>query len=821
MIGAMNLRGQLRAAAFAAALSAVTTICFVARTARADAVAAFDLAGPRVEMKVMRGGRTLPIANVPNLQPGDRLWVHPDFPDSQSVHFLVVVAFLRGSTNPPPENWFTKAEAWNKGVREEGFFVNVPQGAQQALLFLAPETGGDYGSLRAAVRGKPGVFVRASQDLNQASLDRSRLDQYMKEVRESEGLEAKELHERSVLLARTLNIKLEMQCFDKPLEQQPSCLMQNSDQKVLDDGHSQSMVAALTSGPSTDLIGAVSTTPLAGGGSYSPYVGAIVDLARIMESFRTPDYQYIPSLALPKQEQLNLRLNNPPSFRKPKSVIVVGLPAVEAAQLPPLRPVHPGEVFCMQKPSLVLPVEGAPLVFSTDIGHHFVLEFKDKSGVKVKLPARADAAHGGLVIETHDLQGRELEPEFTGVVRGSWGFEVYEGPRFDFKSARNGKWNVAAAEQTALVVGRDDVLHVQSACAACVEKVSFKNERGEEIKAGWKILRPDALEVQVALKAESPGTVTMAVKQFELAKADEVVLHAYAEAAHLENFTINAGDQQGVLRGGRLDEVENVELKGVRFAPGKLSRANERDELQVAAIGTASTGAWQADEKLVAHVTLKDARVLDLPASVGAARPKVALISKTVRPVATPTSLRLGSAEELPQDARLSFFLKTVVPEKFPQSEKIEVGTVDEAFHVMLSVAEGALVMQDAGSVVVTLEPLKSFGPSAFGPLRFRPVSADGTKGDWVPLANLVRLPTLTEIRCPESSDQQCRLIGSNLFLIDSVASDAQFTHVSPVPDGFMESTMNVPRPQETGLYIKLRDDPGTVNTVVLPVLPD
>jgi len=131
--------------------------------------------------------------------------------------------------------------------------------------------------------------VRASQDLNQASLDRSRLDQYMQQVRESEGMDAKQLHDRSVLLARTLNIKLEMQCFDKPIEQQPSCLMQNSDQKVLDDGHSQSMVAALTSGPSTDLIGAVSTTSLAGGGTYSPYVGAIVDLARLMESFRTPD----------------------------------------------------------------------------------------------------------------------------------------------------------------------------------------------------------------------------------------------------------------------------------------------------------------------------------------------------------------------------------------------------------------------------------------------------------------------------------------------------------------------------------------------------
>src|SRR6202047_3221826 len=326
------------AGAMTMALAAAAGMTFLAvRSVRADGAAAFDLSGPRVEMKVMRAGKTLPIANVPNLQAGDRLWIHPDFPDSQSVHFLVVVAFLRGATNPPPENWFTKAEAWNKQVREEGFFVTVPQGAQQALLFLAPETGGDYGSLRATVRGKPGVFVRASQDLNQASLDRSRLDQYMEQVRESAGMDAKELHERSVLLARTLNIKLEMQCFDKPIEQQPSCLMQNSDQKVLDDGHSQSMVAALTSGPSTDLIGAVSTTSLAGGGTYSPYVGAIVDLANLLESFRTPDYQYFPSLALPKLEQLNLRLNNPPSFRKPKSVLVVGLPAVGAVQVPPLR----------------------------------------------------------------------------------------------------------------------------------------------------------------------------------------------------------------------------------------------------------------------------------------------------------------------------------------------------------------------------------------------------------------------------------------------------------------------------------------------------
>src|SRR5581483_11670627 len=102
-------------------------------------------------------------------------------------------------------------------------------------------------------------------------------------------------------------------------------------------GHSQSMVAALTSGPSGDLMGAITATPLAGAGFYSAYVGAVVDLAKLMSSLHTASYQYIPALSVPRGTQVNLRLNNPPSFRKPMSVIVAALPAVEAAQLPPLR----------------------------------------------------------------------------------------------------------------------------------------------------------------------------------------------------------------------------------------------------------------------------------------------------------------------------------------------------------------------------------------------------------------------------------------------------------------------------------------------------
>src|SRR6266576_5317571 len=147
--------------------------------------AAFDLAGPKIEVRVTRAGKTLPISKVPNLKVGDRLWIHPDLPDGQSVRFLMISVFLRGSTNPPPEAWFTRTETWNKRVREEGIVITVPPGAQQALIFLAPQTGGDFSTLRGAVRGKPGAFVRASQDLNQASLDRSRLDAYVDLLRKT------------------------------------------------------------------------------------------------------------------------------------------------------------------------------------------------------------------------------------------------------------------------------------------------------------------------------------------------------------------------------------------------------------------------------------------------------------------------------------------------------------------------------------------------------------------------------------------------------------------------------------------------------------
>jgi len=782
--------------------------------------AAFDLSGPRIEVRVTRGGKSRPISQVPNLQPGDRLWIHPDLPAGQAVHYLLVAAFLRGSTNPPPDSWFIKADTWNKQVHEEGIEVTVPEDAQQSLLFLAPETGGDFTTLRNAVRGRPGAFVRASQDLDQASLDRSRLEEYLKAVRGISDTDPKALQARSPLLARSLSIKLNSGCFDKPPEQQVSCLTQNTDQLVLNDGHSQSMVAALTSGPSADLIAALGGSPVARGGAYSPYVGAFVDVARLMNNLHTADYQYIPALALPKQDELNLRLNNPPSFHNPKSVLVVALPAVEAPQLPPLRVVDPSEVYCFQQSPLVLPVEGAPLVFSTQLAHDFYLHLQNKAGLGVDLPATADAAKGGFVIDTQALKEDEVGAEVTGTLHGYWGFSPFDGPTFRLRSAESAKWTVPAADQHVLIVGRQDTLNLQSPDACCVEEITFKDGK-KDLKTSWKALKPDELQVEVPLKDAAAGPATLLVKEFGAAHPDQVPLHAYSEAAHLDSFSLHAGDLEGVLKGTRLDQVSSLDLKGVHFLPAGLSRVEQKDELRLSTSDAAAAGLTAGDQ-LPAHVSLKDGRSLELQTTVEPPRPKVALLSKNIQSdPSNPSAIHLRNQDELPLDGRLVFVLKSQVPTAFPRNEKIEVATADNSSSIMLSLADGSLTLQDSATVLAVFDPLKSFGPSVFGPLHFRPLTPDGGDGEWQPLTTVVRLPALKEVRCPASPDRQCTLSGTNLFLIDSVASDSQFTHTVPVPIGFLNSALSVPRPNGTLLYLKLRDDPSVVNMAVLPVLPD
>ncbi len=782
---------------------------------------AFDLSGPKVDVHVKRGEVTLPIGEVPNLLPGDRLWIHPDLPESQSTHFVLIVAFLRGATNPPPPEWFTRVETWNHDVREEGVFVTVPAEAQQALVFLAPETGGDFSTLRAAVRGRPGAFVRATQDLQAASWDRMRLEAYLAEVKVTSQTDPKLLKQRAEMAARSLGIKLDKECFDKPSDQQAPCLVEHTEGLVLDDANAQSLVVQLANGSAGDLMNQLSYSTLAGGGNFSPYVGAIVDTARILASLHTAHFQYIPALALPTKDTLNLRLNVPPSFRDPKSVVVVALPPIGPAKPPPLHPVNPAESFCAQKPGLVLPAEGAPMVFSTQLVYDLMLHIEARvngKGSSMDLPVKADPAEGGLVLaQPVPALG---EGDLTGVLRGKWGFDDWEGPRFHLHVAQPGKWIVAASDQSALVVGREDTLRLEDESTLCVDRVEEQGAGGNPLKLTWMSPKPDTLEVVVPLKDAAPGPVTLEIYQYGLAKPDRLPMKAYAEAASLDRLTLSAGDAVALLRGTRLDEVAKAELEGLTLTPSALSRVEDFDQLAMNADGP--TANLDPGKRYVANVQLEDGRQLKVPVTVEPPRPQVVLLNKGMQEEAsaTPSPIRLGSLDDLPIEGRLVFFLKSRVPVNFARNEKVEVAAVDGSFRTVLSLADGSLVLEDAKIAIGMVDPLARFGSSAFGPVQVRVMSADGVTGDWLPLGTLVRLPGFKELRCPRAVTKPCTLTGSNLTLATSIGATPEFDNATDVPPDFTGTQLNVAHPANGVLYLRLRDDPATVQTLTLPVTP-
>jgi hypothetical protein len=850
--------------------------------------ARFDLVGPRINVRVTRNGVTLPIAEVPNLQPGDRIWLHPDLPPTQSVKYLLICAFLRGSTNPPPDEWFTRVETWQKDVREEGVFVTVPKEAQQAVLFLAPETGGDFSTLKSAVRGRPGIFVRASQDLNEAGFEQSRIEKYLADIRRVPPGNTDALQKHSELLARTLALKPNGDCFKQPVDTQFTCLTQSGSQDLLDDGHGQNIVTALSNGPGSDFINQASYTQMAGAGLYSAYVGAIVDLVRILGNLHTAQYQYIPAIAFPQADAMNLRLNTPPSFHNPKSVIVIGLPSVQQSPTPPLRPTEPDHVACLIQPSVTLPIEGAPLVFSTTLAHDLVLHLNVPPGAPPEpdIPLIADAYQGGLVLQREpqhhvplhdelvpgalahpsvDKDGKpsntpppKPQPEpirLTGTIQGQWGFDSFVGPTVPLQQLPGSDWQIASTDDApsgTLIAGRAAQLLITSTGSSCVHTITAQ-PRGSssnlkiEFKPAPTNDQPNLIALTLPLEKDiTPGDLHIAIQQFGQPKTDELSTRTFSEPPHVDTAETHAADRTLLLTGARLNEIERVSLGDLVYSPAPPAHESDgaatdtSTSLLLSLPADAPAPPTHVGDHLTARIALHDGRSLTVPVTVSAPRPVVTLLSKSSE-VPPSSVITLTSSDDLPLSTPVSFTLKTTQP--FPRNGRVEVETIDGTLRAVLTLApSGGLVLQDPHTVVATLDPLRSFGPSAFGALHVRaifPISArkhadanlqnapasdaseDEASSDWLPLGTLVRLPQLTTLQCPSDPTLPCSLTGANLFLIDSVSTDPAFDNPKPVPDGFTGATLSVPHPAAANtLFLKLRDDPNSIDSALLPSPP-
>jgi hypothetical protein len=612
--------------------------------------------------------------------------------------------------------------------------------------------------------------------------------------------------------------------------------MQGQETLILNDGHSVSIVEALTNGPASDLVMAASATPQAEYGYYSPYLASLLDLGRLFDSFRVANYQYIPALATAVGDELTLRLNTPPSFQNPKSVLVAALPAIEAAVPPPLHAVSPKDIYCARRNSLVLPVEGAPLVFSTEYAHGTYLRVTGKNGQAIDLAATADATRGGFIIDTTPLQSASLEDRFEGSLHGHWGFEKFDGPGFQLVNAQTQAWTPTSTDDDSIIVGRANTIHLQAGSVACIDRIMVKDPTGKELRVEWSPVKANEVQINLPLQQAQAGPLTLLVSQFGSKEPHPLELRAYPEAGRFESFAIHAGESHGILKGSRLADVATLTVKDLEFVPADATGLNLgsdalRMEIKPATnIAPAETvGATNAEASSVAvpalqqgeapraKVTLRDGRAFTVAVSVAAPRPSIELIGKDVQLTnkGDGSNIELASKNQLPQDAQLVFSVRAKSPAQFSREATLEVASEDEAFSASLSVANRGLMLSNTRVAVATFDPAKAFGSSAFGPLKFRVVS-NGVAGDWTQLVTLVRLPVLQALQCPAEREQPCKLTGSNLFLVDSVSGHPTFSDAMEVPAGFPGRALPVPRPETDKLYIKLRDDPAVINVAAL-----
>jgi hypothetical protein len=484
---------------------------------------------------------------------------------------------------------------------------------------------------------------------------------------------------------------------------------------------------------------------------------------------------------------------------------------------------------------MTLSLEGAPLVFSTSFAHDLVLHL-NRTGAPTDIPLTPDAFEGGLAVakerqrqQLHVAKSQDDSTEptnadvkigtsrdltITGTVRGYWGFDSFEGPTLTVQQVNGRDWKIVS--DTQLLAGQDNHLTLKGDGTACVQHIALTKNEHEDVDVTFK---PDTskdakntLDLEVSLKKVQPGGYSLAIQQYGAPDKKNVPLTAYTGDIHLDGIKIHAGDNTAVLDGQGLKEVVSAQIDNQTFMPAE----GGSDDKTVYLNAKAGVSPGNGTE---AMVKLKDGRTMNVKIWTEAPRPSLKLLSFNDTPMPSNGAIpvTLGSKDEVPLDGKLTFVVQT--KDVFPRMQTIEVATTGGSVHTSLSLAANNIVLQDEHTAIATLDLLKAFGQSAFGKLQMRPMGEDGTPGDWTPLGTLVRTPQITAIHCTTADALTCTINGSDIFLVQSFSAGKDFTTPTEVPTGFAENTFNVPTPADgTTLYLKLRDDPGAVASMMLPI---
>lgn len=778
-----------------ALLFAIVAAAWATNAAAQQRSGGFDLDGPVLSITVTRDGVTLPIVAVPSLREGDRLTARALLPDDESARYLLIGTFLRGAANPPPKDWFWNAETWSakKNILE----FTVPEGAEQALILLAPQTGGGFDAVRDGVRGRPGVFVRAAKDLHQASLDQSRLETFVTAIGSVADTRPDRLATTATVLAKALGIQLNADCLNRPRALLASCLTQNREALVLQAQRGTTLAETLTGTP-VDLAYRIAATREAGAGYYSPYIGLARDVARLFGAFRTAQYQYLPALTVGSGDNIQLKLNAPPSFQNPRSVMLAPLPPI-GVTAPPAWQAAGAAPICLARSDVAIPLDDASLLFATRYARDLAISVT-VDGKASEIPVLVDVAAGGVRPARLDALAANVGIE-GGVLHGKWGFDRFSGPRLPLILDAPGAWR--ATPDNIVVVQREHGQSLKGGAAACVSQMTLRDARGSERNVPFQATAADTIEAKLPLQGASPGSFTLTIARHGPAPPQSIALIGRAEASKLERFVVHLGDRDAALHGSRLDQVKAVTIGEHRFIPGDLTRGEKGDRLALHIEGPLA--GVTPGNAVPAVATLIDGRTVRVTATVGARRPTATLISREVSyrppqgilPISLPDML-------LPEQGVLSFSFRVA---DGPLQDGVELVAHDGRV-ATLDFTSGALQRVGDDVVVATASASDLFDRGVSGPLRYRLLAGD-RPGAWQALAHVVRLPRITTLTCTSESGE-CALSGQSLFLIASISDTPDFANPVDVPIGYVGGSIAIPRPVGKALFLKLHDAPDT-----------
>ena len=786
---------------------------------QASAATSFNVPGPVLQVNVRRGEETLPIYQVPSLQPGDIISVTSSFKEKEPVHWMLVSGFLRGATEPPPEKWFSEVDLWKHHNWDHTQQITVPSGANQGLLFLAPDSGGGFSTLRNTVRRQPNLFLRVSQDMTKATAEQGRLNSFLDGMRSASPMgNPQSATQRSIALANSLSINVNGKCFDANQQQTP-CLVQNTDQLLANSSIRETAVQNLTSMPSASLIGGVISSQL--GAAFFPYVGAAIDVIHLLGGARTADYQYLPALAQKHGDRIQLKLNHDPTFKSPKSVLVYVLPQVETTTPPRIVIDTENHPACISGAASALPAEAPPSLYSTQYGHDWTLSLKDADGrTQNNISIKPDPSVGGFLVAAGAVNQNlfKNDTSLQASITGHWGFQTVTLPPFTLEHSRSGAWQLEAKQQESLIAGSQVVLTLTGPVAACIDHVQLNDGKGNHLAAKLTHTSAHAVTAALDLSQAAVSDATLQVQQAGLNQPDQHKLRIYQPLPQVDKTTYFAGDHVIEFAGQRLDEIASAEFGGAHFDPAHTPKsADQGDTVQFTQPDSAPASTVAADSTATAVLHLRDGRTMNLSFSVQAPRPMVKVLSMNPRNPAS--TIQLQNHDAVPQDTQLNLTLQSVTPAAFQPDEKIQIRGDLQTTPVELSLSHG-LMLQDQQTVIASFVPAQLLGASTFGRLEFRVIDSRGVAGAWQALPKVVRLPQLKEIRCPLSLNSKCTLTGDHLYLLAAISAEPSMKHAVKIPGGFTGASVEIPRPSGSTIFIKLRDDPDTADPVLLPVMP-